>query len=518
MRPSADRIVEMSRTVYAWCVMRTANASDAEDLSQEIMLAMVQSLPDLRNEQAFYGFMWSIARHVYQTWLRKKRNSLTFSTAYENIAAENPFEGMEITEEINLLRRELTLLSQHYRQAAVLHYVRGMKVAQIAKAMSISESMVKYLLFKARNILREGMEMERSYGEQSYRPRKLNLQYWGGPSHRYGMADTILRQNIFFACYNDALTADQIALAIGVGLPYMEDDLRQLLEADLLLQDGAGRYRANIVLFTQDYMREAKQLVTPEIKKIAAIVRQFVTEQENAVRMLDFVGSSMNRAAYVWQMTAMLLHLAVIDIAGKQAAPKLPPDPWGAPSVCWGIEAGDTPDGFNFGVCFMENLRHDRVQFMDFPINGDMVHFHLNKQSVANVFLALARNKKPVLSENDEAIVSELVRKGYVTRVGNGYAVHCPIFSQRQFNELTKYMLNTARQIAEISLIIRGKESRLLQEHVPKHLEKTANEMAYFRLFEDAISSPVSLLYAERFLPDAALADVLPTTYVTLHD
>ena len=52
--------------------------------------------------------------------------------------------------------------------------------------------------------------MERNYGVQSYHPRKLDLRYWGeGPNHYYGAAGTLLKQNILFACYNDALTAEQ---------------------------------------------------------------------------------------------------------------------------------------------------------------------------------------------------------------------------------------------------------------------------------------------------------------------
>ena len=68
-----DRIAGMSRTVYAWSVARTATAADAEDLSQEVLLAMLGAAPNLRDERAFYGFMWSVADNVYRAWLRKRR-------------------------------------------------------------------------------------------------------------------------------------------------------------------------------------------------------------------------------------------------------------------------------------------------------------------------------------------------------------------------------------------------------------------------------------------------------------
>lgn len=513
-----DRIAAMSRTVYAWCAARTASAADAEDLSQEVLLAMLRAAPNLKDERAFYGFMWSVAGNVYRGWLRKRRvpdAELTDTAADPNDA----FAAVEATEEIQLLRRELTLLNCQCRQAAVLYYVRGMRVAQIAREMSVTQSMVKYLLFKARNTIREGMEMERTYGEQSYHPRRLDLRYWGhGPNHYYGMAGTLLRQNILFACYNDALTAGQIALAVGVGLPYMEEDLDKLHEVNLLTQDGKGRYRTNIVIFTEEYNRAAAARIAPEVQAIAEAVKACVAQVEAAVRSIGFTGSDMNAAAFAWQMTALLLHRAVIGVAGEKAAPELPRDKWGVPCLCWGVEQPDhmAADPFAFGASHMDNSRGDLVHCMDFPVNGEMVHHKLYNPSWANVFLAVARREAEVLSENDQAIAAELVRLGYIRRTEDGLRVHCPVLTNAQYTALATLVDPAVQRIAELALTIREKEAALLSEHVPEHLQDKAGDMVYFRLFESGISLPAAQLYGERFLADAKACDILPTTYVVL--
>ena len=54
-----DRIAEMSRAIRAWCIARTPTIQDAEDLSQDVLLAMLEAAPNLRDEGAFYGFMWA---------------------------------------------------------------------------------------------------------------------------------------------------------------------------------------------------------------------------------------------------------------------------------------------------------------------------------------------------------------------------------------------------------------------------------------------------------------------------
>ena len=47
-------------------------------------------------------------------------------------------------------------------------------------------------------------------------------------------------------------------------------------------------------------------------------------------------------------------------------------------------------------------------------------------------------------------------------------------------------------------------------------MKKMAKDMAYLRLFEDAISAPVAILFERKHLLSYNGDDVLPTTYVIL--
>ena len=90
------------------------------------------------------------------------------------------------------------------------------------------------------------------------------------------------------------------------------------------------------------------------------------------------------------------------------------------------------------------------------------------------------------------------------------------MFTASQFQALLVIIDEAAQEIATIALSIRDKEAALLAEHAPEHLKDIAQDMAYFRLFDDAVSRPMAKLYAEHILPDAKYADLLPTTYVVL--
>ena len=153
---------------------------------------------------------------------------------------------------------------------------------------------------------------------------------------------------------------------------------------------------------------------------------------------------------------------------------------------------------------------------MDFPIVGPMAHHTLCYWNKGNVFLDVARGSAAALSENDTAIAAELVKKGYVLQKDGQLTANCPVFTASQFQALLSLIDETAQEIAALALSIRDKEAALLAEHAPEHLKSLAQDMAYFRLFDDAVSLPMATLYADHILTDAKYADLLPTTYVVL--
>ena len=74
----------------------------------------------------------------------------------------------------------------------------------------------------------------------------------------------------------------------------------------------------------------------------------------------------------------------------------------------------------------------------------------------------------------------------------------------------------TAVKIADEVETLMETVTKILKNHVPVHLKKLAKDMAYLRLFEDAISAPVSILYDRNYLLPYNGDGILPTTYVIL--
>ena len=68
-----ERIAEASKTIFSFCMARTPTREEAEDLAQDIVYELLRSAENLRDEKAFYGFMWGVAGNVYKQWYRKGR-------------------------------------------------------------------------------------------------------------------------------------------------------------------------------------------------------------------------------------------------------------------------------------------------------------------------------------------------------------------------------------------------------------------------------------------------------------
>lgn len=171
------KIGEITKTLLSYCIARTSDRFEAEDLAHDIILEIYKSAGNIRNIDAIYGFMWAIAGNVYKQWCKGKVKNKEF------VLTDDLPDVAELSDEdhsvLYLLRRELTLLSEKYRKAVVLYYIEHKSCSEISDCLRVSESMVKYLLFKSRQILKEGMSMERNYGMQSYNPKGLTILFWG---------------------------------------------------------------------------------------------------------------------------------------------------------------------------------------------------------------------------------------------------------------------------------------------------------------------------------------------------
>ena len=200
-------------------------------MTQDIALNILTALNGKTIPTNFSAWVWKIARNRYSVWADKKHRRAESVTGNHIADYEIPDENADIlekvihSEQLARLREELAFISGDYRDIIVAFYIEDRSVRDIAEGLSLSQDTVKQRLHRARKILKEGMNMAREFGRLSFKPENITFSNSG----KFGMMNEpwiylnrILCKNILLAAYRTPSTAEELAIEVGVALPYME--------------------------------------------------------------------------------------------------------------------------------------------------------------------------------------------------------------------------------------------------------------------------------------------------------
>ena len=307
------------KSIYGYAFARLYDKDDVDDLTQEIVCEVLRSAGRIKNDEAFWGFLWKVAENTFRKFIKhKNRRSSLLPLPDENAAVdtssspeEDLIERENNQENLMRLRRELSLLSKTNREVCLAYYFQNKSCKEIAAQQNISLEMVKYHLFKTRQLLKEGVGMERSYGEKSYNPAKFEfVTIFSGQFNREykNLFNRKLPGNILHSAYYTPMTIRELSLELGVSSVYMEDEVALLEKYKLLTALPSGKYQTNLVIFTSDYTREfyskAKELCTRKIEKILDNTRA----QLPVIRSVEFCGSTLDDNCLLWPLLWLIMH------------------------------------------------------------------------------------------------------------------------------------------------------------------------------------------------------------------
>ncbi len=364
---SAARFIEENmKTIFAYALARVSNKEDAEDLASEIIIAILQSEGKIKDENAFYGFVWGIAANTYKSFLRKRKKHACSELDETIPCTDGTLDAICAKEEINALRRELSLLSKEYRECTVAYYIDGLSCAETAEREGISLEMVKYYLFKTRKILKEGIGMEREYGEKSYNPARFELVtvFSGNYNAEYrNLFNRKLPGNIMLSTYYTPMTVRELSLELGVATPYLEDEIGLLEKYDLIRSLRGGKYQTNLVVFTEGFTKEFYKTAEAECTAMLEKTLTSAKEKLDEVRKNGFIGASLEDDRLLWAFLWMLMR------AGHNRFEENNPDYKERSTLYNGAT------GINYGVDYDENAiesKYDCNAFAGYAgVDGD---------------------------------------------------------------------------------------------------------------------------------------------------
>jgi len=165
--------------VFGLAMRMLRQEQDAEDVTQQTFLSVLENLDGFRGEASFATWVLRIASHAALKIIRKRKglNTVSLEEAAEppdNLNSiphpefiadwrQSPEHLVERNEVRRLLDDALTRLDAKHRVVFLLRDVEGFSIQETAAALELSEANVKVRLLRARLQLRE--ELTRVLGD-----------------------------------------------------------------------------------------------------------------------------------------------------------------------------------------------------------------------------------------------------------------------------------------------------------------------------------------------------------------
>lgn len=99
--------------------------------------------------------------------------------------------------------------------------------------------------------------MAREFGKMSYKPEDVRFIKDGKNGlcgEPWTIVEHLMNKNILLAAYRNPSTAEDLAMELGIALPYMEDELERLVRETLLVKNGC-KYEANLPIISAKTQR-----------------------------------------------------------------------------------------------------------------------------------------------------------------------------------------------------------------------------------------------------------------------
>ncbi len=318
---------QYTEKLFYFCLKKTGNSFDAEDLASDIAVNILTALKKGFLPENFPAWMWQIARNRYSKWAEKKHkyNNTVHSSSIDEfeIADKRNIENDVIhSDELANLKRELAFTSADYRNIIVEFYINDRKVNDIADSLGLPKGTVLTKLHRARNILKEGMNMARQFGSRSYNPENIDFSASGNqPSGLpWSAVQRSIPKNILIEASNNPSTAEELAMALGIAMPYMEEEIRLLVDATLLKKLDDGRYITDFYISSADCQKKIYDAIMKESEKRSALINEIIDSSMPFMRSLGIAPTNMSDNDIKWWAAMFIPDLAANIACG--AAPE----------------------------------------------------------------------------------------------------------------------------------------------------------------------------------------------------
>lgn len=445
-----------AKKIYQFAYSRTRNVYDAEDLAQDIVLALCRIDFPARHIENMDAYIHQVCRYVWAKSLRAKRREPgnVGDEVLEWLDDGSDIEGDFINAELCAkLRQEVMYLGRVRREAIIGFYYDGLSGEALAARLGVPAATVRWHLHRAKSDLKERMEMTET---NIYRPRRLNIAHYGwAENHVYtSLERDILMQNICIACYDNPMTVEELSRTLGVAAVYLEDKLEALCSMEYMTLSPRGKYATNFFIRTTAYQLAHARYQLAETMPIAEAYLGVVDAALAEIREIGFFGE-IDDELLRWDVLFYLMNreIGTTDARVNRALNlehAAPPRPDGtrhwviaqAPLGEVLAAAEDEPDSAEL-VDFLRNavnfsMRNAHItpanvngRKMDLPMWGGYEPFALDEVLALRRVRELRQTGEEP-NELDRAAIAGLIERGLVAHSGGQLVLRFPYFDHDQ--------------------------------------------------------------------------------------
>lgn len=162
-------ITEFGKKVYNTCLGFVQNIEDAEEVSQDVFVAIFQSVENFKGESKLSTWIYRISVTQSLAFLRKKKRKKRFAIIQRLFSGEDkqlmfdiphfyhPGIQLEDKERAAILFAKIEDLPENQKTAFILHKVQGLSYAEVGEVMQLSLSSIESLMFRAKQNLKKSL-------------------------------------------------------------------------------------------------------------------------------------------------------------------------------------------------------------------------------------------------------------------------------------------------------------------------------------------------------------------------
>ena len=309
------------KTLFYFCLKKTGNSIEAEDLASDIALNILASLNKGIVPDSFSAWVWTIARNRYSVWAankhRRRNSEMDFEEGgcAEELLSAGAEDDLIRKEERALLRRELAFVSSDYRNIVLAYYIEDRSVKDIALSLGMPEGTVKARLFRARTILKEGMNMAREFGVRSYKPEEVSFVSNGAqPSGLpWSAVQGMIPKNLLLQASGNPSTPEELSIELGIAMPYVEDEVRKLVDATLMKKLDNGKYITDFFIINKECRMELYVAASKDQAVRNKLYNEIATDLVKSISDIGVRRYGLSDEELKWEIAKITLKLQVHD-------------------------------------------------------------------------------------------------------------------------------------------------------------------------------------------------------------